>query len=214
LLSIPQKAGGGVNFDPVHKDPSGSFFYPHNDMQWLVFEKMLVARIYCDFLHDQPFEQLKEYAYAALDTPVPLGDDQRVSIKEEYQMQIPPKFEQWLAHIIHKTYSKHKPVNGILGITEDNIKISGMWVNRMHKGEQHQVHQHGGSFYSFSAYIECTDNDAPFYFIDNNQGQPVYINKESEQHILIFPSDLIHTVHRKTTDAPRISVSGNVILNT
>ena len=66
-------------------------------MQWLVFEKMLVKNLLW-LLAGSTLEQLKEYAYAALDTPVPLGDDQRVSIKEEYQMQIPPKFEQWLAH--------------------------------------------------------------------------------------------------------------------
>ena len=56
-------------------------------------------------------------------------------------------------------------------------------------------------------------DDAPFYFIDNNQGQAVFINADSQGHALIFPGTLIHTVYPKETEDVRISVSGNVILD-
>ena len=61
--------------------------------------------------------------------------------------------------------------------------------------------------------IRTTNDDAPFYFIDNNQGQAVWINADSQGHALIFPGTLIHTVYPKQTEDVRISVSGNVILD-
>jgi len=183
-------------------------------MEWLLQNKVLVARVYCDFLKDEPYLQLQEYAYDALSKRCKLGDDQRVSIEHEYKMEVPPKFSQWLTGVVDKTFFKHKAISGIVGADESNLEVSGMWVNQMMRGDQHQVHTHASSMYSFTAYLDVNDNDAPFYFISDNQGVPIYINRESLQHILIFPSDLVHTVLRKETDTPRISVSGNIVLNT
>ena len=92
--------------------------------------------------------------------------------------------------------------------------MKGLWVNRMHKGDQHFPHQHDSSFYSFSAYIKTTADDAPFLFIKNDRGEPVNIGEESMGHVLIFPSTLVHTVYPKQTDGERISVSGNIIIDT
>ena len=69
------------------------------------------------------------------------------------------------------------------------------------------------SLYSFSVYIDVTENDAPFVFVNESQVSPVYINENSNQHILIFPSKLLHTVYPKLTDGVRVSVSGNVVIN-
>ena len=68
------------------------------------------------------------------------------------------------------------------------------------------------SLYSFSVYLDVTENDAPFVFV-TDQVNPVYINENSNQHILIFPSKLLHTVYPKLTDGVRVSVSGNVVMN-
>tara|TARA_B100000927_G_C16362535_1_gene428099 strand:+ start:191 stop:733 length:543 start_codon:yes stop_codon:yes gene_type:complete len=176
-------------------------------MEWLLPHKLLVARI-------NPIEELEEYALRAIEKKEPVGDHKMVSIKREYSMEIPPNFEQWMCDTIDTHFDLHKPQCGIYG--RDNgkrLRIIKMWANEMYQGDQHQPHMHQYSLYSFSCYIRTTNNDAPFYFIDNNQGQAVFINADSEGHSLIFPGTLIHTVYPKETEDVRISVSGNVILD-
>ena len=178
-------------------------------MEFLLDQTVLVAKIVPD-----AFQELSDYAYEALERKEPLRDKTIVSLKEEYLMKIPRTFEEWLSTAIDQTFTLHKEVNGIYGVGVENLKLKGAWVNRMQKGDQHFPHMHQNSFYSFAAYIKATDNDAPFMFIKNDMGQPISIDKQSEGHILIFPSTLIHTVYPKQTDGERISVSGNVIIDT
>ena len=110
-------------------------------------------------------------------------------------------------------YELHKERYGIFNGNKEMLEIAKMWVNVMEKGDQHFPHMHEHAFYSFAAYIEVNDDDAPFYFIKDNRGSRIEINKESERHLLLFPSALIHTVYPKESEGQRISVSGNVILN-
>ena len=178
-------------------------------MRFLIDQVILVAQI-----DEEAFKELSDNAYEALERKHKLRDDPLVSLKEEYLMDIPYKFEDWLAKTIDRTFLLHKEKRGVYGADHTNLKMKGLWVNRMHKGDQHFPHQHDSSFYSFSAYVKTTDNDAPFMFIHNDMGQPVNMDENSMGHVLIFPSTLIHTVYPKTTDGERISVSGNVILET
>lgn len=178
-------------------------------MEFFIDQTIMVAKIAPD-----AFEDLSTNAYEALDRKHPLRDNPLVSLKEEYLMDIPYVFERWLCKTIDSMFTLHTKKSGIYGVTEDNLKMKGLWVNRMHKGDQHFPHQHDSSFYSFAAYLKCTENDASFMFIKNDMGQPINIDKRSEGHVLIFPSTLIHTVHPKQTDGERISVSGNVIIET
>tara|TARA_S200002703_G_scaffold15005_2_gene12856 strand:+ start:3492 stop:4016 length:525 start_codon:yes stop_codon:yes gene_type:complete len=171
-------------------------------MEFLIDQTVFVARV--DYFHE-----LSDFAYTALEKKMPLQDRQYTSLKEEYVMDIPPKFSNWVCKTIDENFILHKPDSGIHGCYP---KVSGMWTNRMRKGDQHFPHQHNKSFYSFVAYVKTTDNDAPFYFIKDNQGIPVHIDANSMENILIFPSTLIHTVYPKQTDGDRISVSGNVII--
>ena len=176
-------------------------------MEWLVPHKLFVAQI-------QPFDELEEYAFKAIEKKEPVGDHKMVSIKREYSMDIPPRFERWLCNTIDTQFDLHKAQCGIYG--EDNgkrLRIIKMWANEMYKGDQHQPHMHQYSLYSFSCYIRTTNDDAPFYFIDNNQWQAVFINADSQRHALIFPGTLVHTVYPKETEDVRISVSGNVVLD-
>ncbi|QIN97262.1 hypothetical protein [Synechococcus phage S-H25] len=175
-------------------------------MEFLLDQTILVAKI-------EPFDELEEYSKSALENKIPLGDVKYTSLKEEYQMDIPPKFEQWLCKTIDNTFVLHKPEYGIYGVDHTKLKIRGMWTNRMSKGEQHYPHIHQKSFYSFAAYIKTSNDDAPFYFIKDNKGTPIQIDENSAGHIIIFPSTLIHTVYPKMTDGERISVSGNIIIN-
>ena len=175
-------------------------------MEWLVPNKLMVAYV-------QPFEELEAYAMKALEEKVPLGDEDNVSIKREYAMAIPPLFEKWMIDTVDEMFDLHKDVGGIFGNTKDKMRIVKTWANEMHKGDQHQPHMHQYSLYSFTCYIRTTNDDAPFYFIWNETGNPVYINEDSVGHALIFPANLIHTVYPKQTEDVRISISGNLIID-
>lgn len=176
-------------------------------MNFLLDQTILIGKV-------ENFDELKFFAHDALDKKIPLSDHKYTSIKEEYKMDIPPKFEKWLCEVIDKFFLLHKEDYGLYGIDHSKLKIKGMWTNRMSKGEQHFPHTHKNSFYSFVAYINAVDDDAPFYFIKDNQGTPIFINRNSIGHVIIFPSTLIHTVYPKQNEGERVSVSGNVIIDT
>ena len=165
----------------------------------------------CELIPPQEFEELTECAYEALDAQIRLGDRDDVSIREEYQMRIPKKFSKWLIATCHNKMIRHHPEYGFYNLKEEHLQIPIMWTNRMRKGEQHQIHVHGNSLYSFSAYIACGDNDAPFFFMHSDCLEYLHINEHSRGNVLIFPSSLPHSVSLKKTDGDRISVSGNII---
>ena len=50
-------------------------------MEWLVPHKLFVAQI-------QPFDELEEYAFRAIEKKEPVGDHKMVSIKREYKSHI------------------------------------------------------------------------------------------------------------------------------
>ncbi len=169
------------------------------------------AGLICEWIPPEEFEELTECAYEALDEMNPLGDKGDVSIREEYQMRIPKKFSRWLIDVAYNKMFKHRPEYGFYNLKQEHLQIPVMWTNRMRKGEQHQIHVHSNSLYSFSAYIACGDNDAPFFFMHDDRIEYLYINENSRGNVLLFPSSLPHSVSLKKTDGDRISVSGNMI---
>ncbi len=177
-------------------------------MQFLPNTEILVCQI-----PDEPFDILEKAAREGIEEKKSLGDPQYASIRQEYSMPIPVLFQSWLQFVIDDMYELHKERYGIFNGNKEMLEIAKMWVNVMEKGDQHFPHMHEHAFYSFAAYIEVNDDDAPFYFIKDNRGSRIEINKESERHLLLFPSALIHTVYPKESEGQRISVSGNVILN-
>ena len=120
------------------------------------------------------------------------------------------------------------------------IALNSMWVNFQRKNEFLPVHNHGG-IYSFviwikipydfederkhessrySSTIGSTHNlsgSFQFLFTDSLgriQTRNVFLNKHSENTMLLFPSDMYHTVYPfYTSDEDRISVSGNFKLH-
>ena len=85
-----------------------------------------------------------------------------------------------------KIYSTRKTIAGMRQIQKYALTIGGAHVNRASLSD--------------------------FYFIKDNKGTKVDINKSSEGHVLIFPSQMIHTVYPKKTDGQRVSVSGNIVI--
>ena len=181
---------------------------------WLVDRKIAVARI-----PDEQFDELSEYAMTAIDNDEPVGDDPYHSINTkdglngENAMSIPLKFSSWFLKEIDNIFILHKPEMGVYGIDSSKMKITQMWVNRMKEGDQHQLHTHMFSMYSFAAYIDVRDDDAPFAFVNGDYIQPISIDYNINKHVLFFPSTLMHTVYRKNNNTERISVSGNVALD-
>tara|TARA_B100000003_G_C10912044_1_gene363643 strand:- start:977 stop:1627 length:651 start_codon:yes stop_codon:yes gene_type:complete len=174
-------------------------------MQFLQYTDILAGKI-----SDEPFAELEEYAYAAIEKRESLGDNPYASGREEWVCEIPPKFEMWLGAIINTMCKLHTEDAGWYGVDHSMFRIEKMWVNVMSKGDQHFPHTHNKSLYSFAAYIDVNDGDAPFYFIKDNQGTPIDIDSRSKGMIMIFPSTMIHTVYPQQTDNLRISVSGNI----
>ena len=104
----------------------------------------------------------------------------------------------------------------------NTLEITGMWANKLKKGDSHPPHTHSNNVFSGVYYLE---NGAPIQFFDPRpQASVLHPNLEyttfdnssmmqfnSEKGIgLIFPSWLQHWV--PTTNKDRISISWNIIL--
>ena len=174
-------------------------------MQFINNTKILAGRI-----PPKVFVEVEDYAKEGRRREDPLGDPAVTSLKEEYRCEIPPKFLAFLQETIHTFFDLHKDECGFYGITSDKIQLTDMWVNVMKKGDTHSPHIHGRSLYSFVLYINTTDNDAPFYYIEDGILNSLGIHSGSQSMIMIFPSTMIHGVYPKTSDPERISVSGNI----
>ena len=85
-------------------------------MEWLVPHKLFVAQI-------QPFDELEEYAFKAIEKKEPVGDHKMVSIKREYSMDIPPRFERWLCNTIDTQFDLHKAQCGFMARTMVNVFV-------------------------------------------------------------------------------------------
>jgi len=158
------------------------------------------------------FADMQQASEIAIEKKITHNDPAEASIRQEYSMECPDSFKEWILLLIDHAFEFHKLRYGIATEGTQNLYITHSWVNVMEKGDQHYPHMHENSFYSFSCYISCANGDAPFYFIKDNKGTKVDIDKSSEGHVLIFPSQMIHTVYPKKTDGQRVSVSGNIII--
>ena len=195
------------NYTPIEDHYAGQGQLPSFIMNFLTGTDILVCK-----MPGEVFEDVKKASDIGIENKIKLNDAEEASIKQEYSMPIPNMFEDWITQLIDHCYEFHKERYGIVTKGAQDLHIVKMWVNVMEKGDQHYPHTHDHSFYSFSCYISTANDDAPFYFIKDNKGQKVNIDKTSEGHVLIFPSQMIHTVYPKKTDGQRVSVSGNIVI--
>ena len=177
---------------------------------WCIMNFLENTDILAGQIPEEYFTELEEYAFAAIEKREPLGDTDNVSSKEEWRMEIPSKFEFWLSVMTHSKGRLHKEDRGFFGIEHTHFSIDDMWVNVMSQGDVHHPHTHQNCLYSFVAYIDVADGDAPFYFIQDNMGKSLNIDRRSKSMIMVFPSTMIHTVFQQTTANHRVSVSGNI----
>jgi len=103
--------------------------------------------------------------------------------------------------------------------------ITQSWTNYATKGEFHHRHQHANSIVSGVLYIQAQENTDKIYFY-KNEYQPIKIPTETYNpynseswwlsvktgQLIMFPSDLTHSVQTIETDETRISLAFNTFL--
>ena len=134
--------------------------------------------------------------------------------------------------------SKHIPkfTKKIYNITEhickryeylyDRLEFTGMWANKLEKGDTHPPHTHSNNMLS-GVYYSQSDNNAKIHFLDprpqarvltpkikhntdNNSGLMQYHSQTN--YMIIFPSWLQHYVESSVSEQPRHSVAWNVMM--
>ena len=142
--------------------------------------------------------------------------------REELIIQTPdnlfidiPKFANSIGIITEKICEN-------LNYKYENIEMTGMWANKLVKGEVHPPHTHSNNIFSGVYYLE---GGSQIQFFDPRPQANVlhpnlkYTNfdnsgmvgfESSKGYGLIFPSWLQHWVN--TTDKTRISISWNILL--
>ena len=118
-------------------------------------------------------------------------------------------------------YNTKKVLNN-LDYYHDSIEITGMWANKLVKGEVHPPHTHSNNIFSGVYYLE---GGSQIQFFDPRPQANVlhpnlkYTNfdnsgmvgfESSKGYGFIFPSWIQHWVN--TTDKTRISISWNILL--
>lgn len=105
-----------------------------------------------------------------------------------------------------------------------NHIITESWLNYNHPGQSHHNHKHPNSITSGVYYIDCLEKD----FIRFDREKHHYIEIEPTNYdlynadtwdfpvftgdLLLFPSDLAHSVLKNNTNKTRISLSFNTFL--
>jgi len=103
-----------------------------------------------------------------------------------------------------------------------NIYITQSWINWSTKGQYHHQHAHPNSFVSGVLYIEANKDTDKIIFHKNNYRQLEIIPKDrhilnsdtwdysvGSGDIMLFSSDLVHSVPEIDTDQTRISLAFN-----
>lgn len=111
------------------------------------------------------------------------------------------------------------------------LKVHGLWLNSMEKGDYQPLHVHSGLF-SFVTYISipytledesklnghlqnhknqngCTEFVDPF----THDSLVMNVEKQIEQTIVIFPSWITHLVYPYRSEGRRVTVSGNIYID-
>lgn len=106
------------------------------------------------------------------------------------------------------------------------IYITMAWANYTEKGGYHHKHHHANSFLSGVLYVQVQDSDVIEFYSPWDLHQRLYLPPDNQNlfnsmsweipaqngHLLIFPSQLFHSVPPKSTDGTRIALSFNTYL--
>ncbi len=112
-------------------------------------------------------------------------------------------------------------VSKIMG-SDDEMVITQSWLNRNNKGESHHEHKHPNSMFSGVWYPQIYESSPPIQFKRAEQRDVGFHVKEFNMfnsqsfllsmkmgELIMFPSNLIHSVSPNYSDEERISLSFN-----
>lgn len=185
------------------------------------------------------FDFIKDECIVAKQNQLSYSNQLAGNLEESYLFQfhdtnIKEKFEKYIIHLI-EFYQKryHYPKN--LNILNTNLpySLSNLWVNYQKKYEFNPIHSHPGVF-GFVIWIKIPyqlEDEFNYVSVKNSknklssifqfqyndifglQSHNLYVDKEFEGKIILFPAFMKHLVYPfYTSDEYRISVAGNVIL--
>ena len=124
-----------------------------------------------------------------------------------------------IREFIEKEIKKY--VTQVMG-TDEQFIITQSWINKNSKGESHHEHTHPNSMISGVWYPQINEKSAPIQFRNSNQRDVLPNLKRLNQfnsatfllpmrkgELIIFPSNLLHSVPPNQIDEERISLSFN-----
>jgi hypothetical protein len=161
-------------------------------------------------------------------------------IHHEYDFDLPSSSKQYIQSLVEQLEKKSNYIKHHINSPSTQLRYDlEVWVNFQQKHEYNPLHHHTG-FYSFVIwykipYLQSDENKAShqklegksyngsFCFVYpnpiNNLSQPIIqydlnMDKSQEGHIIIFPASLNHIVYPfYTSDEPRITIAGNIVLS-
>jgi len=152
--------------------------------------------------------------------PVQPNISNRISVNknlldEDFMSPVKESIDMFLAHYYSQTFSNSNEIK---------LRITQSWCNYAGIGEAHHKHHHPNSIISGVYYVQTNDEDKIYFYNDRVENsnfsftKPEYniYNSESwwipttENSLILFPSDLKHSVKNRQTDhLDRISMSFN-----
>jgi hypothetical protein len=171
------------------------------------------------------FNQIKADALEDSENKIPYNQDLVGQIHGEYEIKVRPYFEKiinnmWIEYRDRFNYCLEHPY-----YIPDTA-----WINVQKKHEFNPIHFHTGAASwviwlqipydlqeELSVFKNAKSQDASLFnfyynsYTGTQENLPLYIDKEWEGTMVMFPAKLKHSVNPfYTTDMPRISIAGNI----
>jgi len=192
---------------------------------------------FIDTVPKKLLDELKEHVNL-IQNNFSIGNKANGSLAGEIQKEyfISPKLKN--IKYIHELVNKFEQASNYITSQKNSNSISlsldELWINYQSKHEYNPIHRHGGLL-SFVIWYQIpyliieekeqysskpnkstsTHGDFHFAFPKNRyevESIPLYIDKQKEGTIAIFPANLYHTVHPfYSSDDYRITIAGNII---
>ena len=136
-------------------------------------------------------------------------------LDEDFMSPVKERIEMFLAEYYRQTISNSNEIK---------LRITQSWCNYAGRGESHHKHHHPNSILSGVYYVQTNDEDKIYFYNEklmnstfsvstteyNRYNSETWWIPTDENSLVLFPSDLRHSVESRNTDDPdRISLSFN-----
>jgi uncharacterized protein (TIGR02466 family) len=104
---------------------------------------------------------------------------------------------------------------------QSSLRITQSWCNYSNRGESHHAHRHSNSFLSGVFYLQCNEKDSITFHKQQNNYLAIDAKQFNEYNcktwwipvkkgtLLLFPSELVHSVNKVNENDTRISLAFN-----